>query len=118
MNFGKGIILFTIPCPMPCAAIVFGQSTSGAISGNMLDAQDNVIPGATVKIRNLGTGAMRGAPSDSSGYYRVTGPAPGRHEVGGAAQGVATETRADLDLTVAEEIVVNFNLKVGEADEN
>lgn len=118
MNFSKGIILSTILCLMLCVAIVFGQSTSGTISGNMLDPQDNVLPGATVKIRNLGTGAMRKAPSDSSGYYRVTGLAPDRYEVEGAAQWFATETGADLELTVAEEIAVNFNLKVGVDNEN
>jgi hypothetical protein len=34
------------------------------------------------------------------------------------AKGFATETRGELSLTVAEEIVVNFNLKVGVAKEN
>jgi Carboxypeptidase regulatory-like domain/TonB-dependent Receptor Plug Domain len=118
MIFRKGIILFTIAFLMLCFAIVFGQSTSGTISGSVLDPQGNVIPGATVKIENLGTGAMRDVTSNSSGYYRVTGLAPGRYDVEGAAQGFATETRSDLGLTVAEEIVVNFNLKVGVDNEN
>jgi Carboxypeptidase regulatory-like domain len=93
MIFRKGIILFTIAFLMLCFEVVFGQSTSGAISGSVLDPQGNVIPGATVKIKNLGTGAMRDVTSNSSGYYRVTGLAPGRYDVEGAAQGFATETR-------------------------
>jgi carboxypeptidase family protein len=76
MIFSRGIILFTLPCLMLCVAGVFGQSTSGMISGNMLDSQGNVLPGATVKIKNLGTGATREAPGNSNGYYRVTGLAP------------------------------------------
>jgi hypothetical protein len=98
--------------------VAFGQATSGSISGTMLDPQGNTLSGATVKIKNLGTGATREVTSNSDGFYRVTGLAPGRYEVEAAAQGFATETRADLALTVAEEIVVNFNLKVGVAKEN
>jgi hypothetical protein len=103
---------------MLCGALAFGQATSGTISGTMLDPQGNVLSGATVKIKNLGTGATREVTSNSSGYYRVTGLSPGRYEVEGAAQGFAAETRGALALTVAEEIVVNFNLKVGVAREN
>jgi hypothetical protein len=84
----------------------------------MLDPQSNALSGATVKIKNLATGATREVTSNSNGYYRVTGLTPGRYEVEASAQGFATETRTDLALTVAEEIVANFNLKVGVAREN
>jgi hypothetical protein len=93
--------------------VAFGQVTSGTISGTMLDPQGNVLAGATVKVKNLGTGATREVTSGATGAYRVTGLAPGRYEVEAAAQGFAPEKRSELALTVAEEIVVNFNLKVG-----
>jgi hypothetical protein len=103
---------------MLCGVVVFGQTTSGAIAGTVLDPQGNVLSGAAVKIKNLGTGATRETTSNSSGYYRMIGLMPGRYEVEAAAQGFAGETRGELSLTVAEEIVVNFNLKVGVAKEN
>jgi hypothetical protein len=118
MNLSKRTMLFTLACLMLCGAVAFGQSTSGAISGTLLDPQGNVLSGATLKIKNVGTGATREATSNSSGYYRVIGLAPGRYEVEASAQGFAVETRRDLTLTVAEEIVVNFGLKVGVAKEN
>jgi hypothetical protein len=98
---------------MLCGAVAFGQATSGTISGTMLDPQGNVLAGATLKIKNLGTGATREVTSNSNGAYRVTGLPPGRYEVEAAAQGFANEKRGELSLTVAEEIVVNFSLKVG-----
>lgn len=118
MILGKRTIFFTLACIMMCGALVFGQSTSGTIAGTMLDPQGNVLSGATVKIKNLGTGATREVTSNSSGYYRVAGLSPGRYEVEASAQGFAAETRGELELTIAEEIVVNFNLKVGVAKEN
>ncbi|HZF41151.1 MAG TPA: carboxypeptidase-like regulatory domain-containing protein, partial [Blastocatellia bacterium] len=113
MRLIKRTIFFTLACVMLCGAVAFGQATSGTISGTMLDPQGNVLAGATVKIKNLGTGATREVTSNSSGYYRVTGLPPGRYEVEAAAQGFAPEKRGELTLTVAEEIVVNFSLKVG-----
>jgi len=100
---------------MLCGAVAFGQATSGVISGALLDPQGHALAGATVKIKNLGTGATREALSNSSGYYRMTGLSPGRYEVEVAAQGFAAEKRGGLELTVAEEIVVNFSLKIGVA---
>jgi hypothetical protein len=107
------MIFFTLACVTVCGAVAFGQATSGTISGTMLDPQGNVLAGATVKVKNLGTGATREVTSNSNGTYRVTGLAPGRYDVEAAAQGFAPEKRGELSLTVAEEIVVNFNLKVG-----
>ncbi len=118
MKSCKRAIFFTLACVMLCGALVFGQATSGTISGTMLDPQGNALSGATVKIRNLATSMTREVASNSSGFYRVTGLSPGRYEVEAAAQGFAGETRTDLALTIAEEIVVNFNLKVGVAREN
>jgi Carboxypeptidase regulatory-like domain/TonB dependent receptor/TonB-dependent Receptor Plug Domain len=105
-------MLFTALCIALCSTVVIGQSTSGAISGTLFDPQGKVIPGANVKIRNLGTNTAREAPTSSNGYFRVVGLPPGRYEVQAEAKGFGSETRTDLTLTVAEEIVVNFNLKV------
>jgi len=113
MRSMKRMIFFTLACVMLYGVVAFGQVTSGTISGTMLDPQGNVLAGATVKVKNLGTGATREVTSGATGAYRVTGLAPGRYEVEAAAQGFAPEKRSELALTVAEEIVVNFNLKVG-----
>src|SRR5215510_2045430 len=118
MNLSKRTIVFTFACLMLCGAVAFGQATSGTISGTLLDPQGNALSGATLKIKNLGTGATREATTNSSGYYRVTGLMPGRYEVEASAQGFAGETRGEQALTVAEEKVVNFSLKVGMAKEN
>ncbi|HEU0172678.1 MAG TPA: TonB-dependent receptor [Blastocatellia bacterium] len=118
MRLSKRTIFFTLACVALCGASVFGQATSGVISGTLLDPQGAALPGATVKIKNLETGATREVKSDSSGFYRVTGLAPGFYEAQASAEGFTSETRGNLALTVAEAIVVNFNLKVGAAREN
>jgi carboxypeptidase family protein/TonB-dependent receptor-like protein len=118
MKLSKRTIFLTMVCVVLCGAIVFGQGTSGVISGTVLDPQGAALSGATVKIKNLETGAAREALIDSSGFYRVTGLAPGLYEAQASAKGFTSETRGNLALTVAEAIMVNFTLKVGEAREN
>jgi carboxypeptidase family protein/TonB-dependent receptor-like protein len=113
MRLFKRTIFFTLACVMLCGAVALGQATSGTISGTMLDPQGNVLAGATVKVKNLGTGVTREVTSNGNGVYRVAGLPPGRYEVEAAAQGFANEKRGELSLTVAEEIVVNFSLKIG-----
>src|SRR5262245_28161399 len=103
MRLVKRMIFFTLACVTVCGAVALGQVTSGTVSGTMLDPQGNVLAGATVKVKNLGTGATREVTSSSNGTYRVTGLAPGRYEVEAAAQGFAPEKRSELSLTVAEE---------------
>jgi len=118
MKLSERTLLFTLLCIMLCGALAIGQATSGAISGTMLDPQGNAVPGVTVRIKNLGTGSTRETTSNASGYYRVVGLAPGRYEVRAEVQGFSPETRSDLALTVAEEVVANFSLKVGVTREN
>jgi len=118
MKFSQRIMLFTLFSIMLCGALALGQTTSGTISGTTMDPQGNVVPGVKVTIKNLGTGSAREVASNASGYYRVAGLPPGRYEVRVEAQGFSPETRSDLALTVAEEIVVNFNLKLGVTQES
>ncbi|HEX5085030.1 MAG TPA: carboxypeptidase-like regulatory domain-containing protein [Blastocatellia bacterium] len=73
MKLSKRMISLTVACVALCGAIVFGQTTSGVISGTMLDPQGAALDGATVKIKNVETGATRETKTDSNGFYRVTG---------------------------------------------
>src|SRR5262245_42329561 len=117
MKLSKRMISLTVACVALCGAIVFGQTTSGVISGTLLDPQGAAIAGSTVKIKNVETGATRETKTDSNGFYRVTGLAPGLYEAQASALGFTSETRGGLALTVAEAKLVNFILKVGETRE-
>src|SRR6266487_1565652 len=60
-------MLAALPFPDPAAA----QLTRGGISGIVRDQQGAVVPGATVTVKNLATGAVRSAVTDVNGLYRV-----------------------------------------------
>lgn len=82
-----------------CAGFVFGQATSGTISGTITDEHGAVVPGAEVFIKNSDTGLERRVESSESGYYRVVGLSPGNYELRIERQGFKPELRSGLKLT-------------------
>src|SRR5262249_20304698 len=99
-------------CVFLCSAWAPGQGTNSAISGTVVDAQGATVPAAAIAIKNLETGLERHVTSDEHGYYRAVGLPSGRYEVRAEHSGFDTEVRTGVTLTVAEELVVNFNLQV------
>ena len=112
MTVSKRLMLFTLLCLLLSSPLAIGQGTSGTISGTVIDPQGAVVPGATVTIKNLDTGLQRQVASNADGYYRAVGLPPGPYEVRAERQGFSPEVRSGLTLTVAEEAVVNLNLRV------
>src|SRR6266498_3397782 len=57
------------------------QGESGQINGKVTDPQDRVVPGATVTVKSVTTGAERTATSDDQGVYTVIALQPGLYDV-------------------------------------
>ncbi len=108
MSFIRMVLL---SCALASLAITaLGQSTSGAISGEISDSLGEVIPGATITIKSLETSVIRQVVSRSSGNYRIVGLPPGRYEIKAERPGFSPEAWI-VTVTVAEEFVVNLSLK-------
>jgi hypothetical protein len=86
--------------------------SSGAIQGNITDAQGAVVPGATVIVRNLATGIERSLVSDAAGDYLAPSLAPGRYRIEAHLPGFQDQAR-EIDVDVARTVVVNIRLMVG-----
>src|SRR5262245_1366986 len=107
----KRLMLFTLFFLL-LSTFVFGQGTTGTISGTITDPQGAVVPGARVTIKNTETGLTRQTASNAEGYYRVVGLPSGQYEARVEQPGFNAELRTGLTLTVAEEAVVNFDLRL------
>ena len=57
------------------------QAVSGTISGNIVDPQRQVIPGATLTIINEATNDTSVTVSDGTGGFQVTNMQPGSYTV-------------------------------------
>src|ERR1700676_5429506 len=91
--------------------------SSGAIQGNITDAQYATVPGATVVVRNQSTGIERSLVSDAAGDYLAPSLAPGRYRIEVHLSGFQDQAR-EVDVDVARTVVVNIRLTVSGVTED
>ena len=97
----------------PLAGIASAQATTGEITGRVLDASQQVVPGATVSARNEGTGVTRSTVSSSTGDYTLTLLPPGRYTVKAELQGFKTASNSGVEVNVGRTLTLGFTLEVG-----
>src|SRR6266853_5247595 len=91
------------------------QRTTATISGTATDPSGSVVPDATVRAKNEGTGASQTARTDSQGRYRIAELPVGGYQVQVEKEGFQTVVHTGILLTVGGERVVDFALPVGQA---
>ncbi|MCU1384965.1 MAG: Cna protein, partial [Acidobacteria bacterium] len=87
------------------------------LQGTVTDAQNAVMPGVTVTVRNMATGIERVVVTTPAGEYVVASLAPGHYQVVSHIEGFSEQTR-ELDLGVAQTVQMNVKLNVGALAEN
>ncbi|HEY2843262.1 MAG TPA: TonB-dependent receptor, partial [Bryobacteraceae bacterium] len=90
---------------------------TGVLSGRVIDATDAGIPGATVTVKTIETGATRTATTDESGAYRVVAVPVGPQEVRAEKTGFKAAVRLGINLAVAQEAVADLRMDVGTVSE-
>ena len=80
----------------------------------MTDAQGAVVADATVKVRNIATGAEREVTSNEEGFYEVPLLEIGTYSVTVTKQGFSTVIRENITLQTSTETRVDVQLAVGE----
>ena len=92
------------------------QATS-RVTGAVLDPSGSLVAGAQVTLTNEATNISVNTTTTSAGAYVFEGIAPGSYTISIAAQGFATFTSKENILTIAQPMVVNASLHVGQASE-
>src|SRR5437870_13818572 len=108
----KQLVFSALSLIVLSAGLVSGQGTTGEISGTVKDPQGAAVPGATVMVTNLETPFKRQVTTNDDGYYRFVGLPVGRYEMRSEHQGFKIGV-INLKLTVAEQLVANFDMEVG-----
>src|SRR5437773_11934771 len=94
-------------------AAAHAQATTGTISGTVTDQSKAVLPGVTVQVRNVETGATRALTTDARGGFRALNLPPGTHTATAELQGFTAARRDDLTVEIGRDVAADFNLKVG-----
>jgi outer membrane receptor protein involved in Fe transport len=97
------------------SALGMAQVVGAILTGSAVDPSGAAVPNAQINIRNLATGIVTEATSNSSGIYSVPNLLPGQYEVSARAPGLMPKQRARLTLTVGEKQVLNLELQIASA---
>src|SRR5919108_5376896 len=92
-SIGLAMLCFVF---LPTSA-AFAQNPTFALEGVVTDAQQAVLPGATITVQNVSTGLTRTATTDEGGRFVIRAlPPEGRYTVQVELTGFATEVREGL----------------------
>jgi len=96
---------------------LIAQKITGTILGTVTDPSGAAVSGATVTVRNTGTGAVRTTTTSSAGSYTFPEEDPGTYDVTVKAANFKEFISRGVTLDVSSDAVVNAALAVGSATE-
>src|SRR4051812_47531288 len=113
----KYILSALLSLSLTAPAFAQSQGANGAIEGTVSDSSGGVLPGVTVTITNLDTGAERSVVSNEKGLYRAPLLPLGKYRVVAELQGFKKFEGTDIQLSVGQTATVNATLSVGTVSE-
>ena len=101
-NIVLNLILMALLVNPLGSILLRAQNTEGTVLGTVKDPSGAVVAGATVHLRNQGTGAERSAVTDMNGDYRFTNSEVGSYVLSIEASGFQKEQFSQFDLLARE----------------
>jgi hypothetical protein len=98
-----------------CSSLVFAQTVTGSVTGEVTDTTGAVIPSATVVAQNVETNVKTSATTNGVGVYTIGFLPIGRYKVSTSAAGFAERTTAPFALEINQTVKLNTVLSVGAA---
>ncbi|MDP2053575.1 MAG: carboxypeptidase-like regulatory domain-containing protein, partial [Acidobacteriota bacterium] len=90
----------------------WAQTGTAALTGDVLDAQKQVLPGATVTVTNIGTGAAQVTVTDERGGFRFGSVQPGTYtlkvELGGFKTAIVERVALQVDTLSRQSITLEL----------
>ena len=110
------VVLVIVALSMP--SLGFSQTSStGALTGNTMDASRALIPGAEITLTNEATREARSTVSNENGGYSFPQLAPGSYRLEAALAGFKTAVRSGVLVSVTEITRLDVQLEIGSLTE-
>ncbi|SPE26871.1 Cna B domain protein [Candidatus Sulfotelmatomonas gaucii] len=110
-------LMFVVVALACCGVFVYGQGTSGSLTGLVSDPSGAVVSGATVTLTNLGTNFAQTVRTDNTGVYLIKPVEPGSYSMKINAQGFAGYVQTGIVINANEYATQNVHLKIGSTGE-
>ena len=105
---------FVLSFILGMSAITFGQSTTtGAIGGVVTNPNKEVVPNASVTVRNTDTNKEDTAVTDDQGRFKVAGLQPGSYAVTINGTGFSPFTQEKVTVEIGRETTLSAALSIG-----
>lgn len=109
----------TLSAFLAFTAIAFAQSSTGTISGRVLDPTGQAIPAASVTLTKQDTGDTRTFSSDSTGEFVFTSLQPGTYDLSVKVSGFKNLDKKSIALSASEHAAAgDLRLQVGSVSES
>jgi carboxypeptidase family protein/TonB-dependent receptor-like protein len=105
--------LFCFVLCLTAGSVVAQTSNTGTLTGVVKDEKGAVVPGATVKVINIGTNAERTATTSDEGVYEISQLVPGTYRLEVQATGFSKVVIDSVVVNVLQRTTINPELKVG-----
>jgi len=97
------------------SAVALAQSTTtGSVGGVVTNPAKEVVPGAAVTVRNVGTNREDTATTDDTGRFKVANLQPGAYAVTVNATGFSPSTNENVVVEVGRETTLEVSLSIGQ----
>ncbi len=114
----SGLWLLLLLAIVSVPVLSWCQGSLGGITGHVTDSSGGSVPGTSVKIRNLDTGAETTVVATQEGTYFASGLTPGRYQVTVSKAGFKTITQQPVIVSTATTSTLDFLLAVGAVTES
>src|SRR5437016_3859013 len=119
----KGLHAQTAVCLL--FGVIFGtsperaaaQTLYGQLVGNVRDASEAVVAGATVTVVNVNTNQSRQTTTDAVGSYTIPTLEPGTYTIRVSKEGFSTASESNVGVSINTLTRVDVGLKVGATTE-
>lgn len=108
-----GLAAMLLSLPVRAHAQVSGATLTGTVT----DPSGAVVPHAQLSIKNIATGVVHRATTNEEGRYTTPNLLPGTYDISATADGFETTRRNGVTFTVGAQVLMNFPLKVGAANQ-
>jgi len=108
------ILLLVSLCLLLGVLPLVAQTFTGDVVGMITDPGNAAVPGARVKLRNMGTNVEFVTTSQADGRYAFPRLPPGKYEITATADGFKTYISSGLTLNVGSRLTVDLPMTLGE----
>jgi hypothetical protein len=119
-EFMRTYIFWLLALPLMAAGVAdaYAQNIKAALNGRVMDAQNNVLPNATITVTDIQKGQARVIVADASGQYRLQGLDPSAYRLEVRRAGFAPYISSEVGLRVGDALSFDIRLQVSQVSES